>query len=285
MPPFPIIAVTVSIAMILLSIAGVLYAIRMYEKRVALEIYMARRMARKLKAEGAGIRKQVVVVRKKKVKVKRTSVQALRDASERDKFKAVLGGRAERSSRQVIDIDPSKRLSAKERFAASSAIAQVAGAARSDVERDAKRFAEETARAKAMLRGRAVPLPQQQSVRGASAKLGSAAPSLRENAALAASATPAYAQTLKQFNEARRKEEAERAAERKSEAKINFAGRSSVLAVAPAEDEVRIVKDSGSGAIDSGSAAGRHRVQLPPLAGRGEPTLPGQVPASARKDL
>ena len=58
-----------------------------------------------------------------------------------------------------------------------------------------------------------------------------------------------------------------------------------MLAVAPAEDEVRIVKDSGSGAIDSGSAAGRHRVQLPPLAGRGEPTLPGQVPASARKDL
>ena len=226
-PPFPIVAVTVSLSLFFAAVFGTLYAIRQYEKRVALEIYMARRMARKLKAEGAGIRKKVVVLKKKKkVQVKRTSVQALREASERDKFKALLGGRAERSSRQAIEVDPTKKLSAKERFAATSAVNRH-GAERDSVDRDAKRFAEETARAKAMLRGRAVPSGGS----GGPQKLGSAAPSLRESAVVAAAATPAYAQTLKAFKEAKRREEEERAAEKRGEARINFSARASPAAI------------------------------------------------------
>ena len=253
-PPFPVVAVTVSITIVVAIIIFTLYRIRQYEKRIALEIYMAKRLARKLRAEGAGIKKRVKVLKRKNKGPPRTSVDAIRDASERDKYKALLGGRAERTSRIAIEVQQvSKKMTAKDRFMSSSKATAATAVARRDVSRDAENIRKEASRAQAVMRGRSAYAESSTS----KLKLSAAAPSLSEPGI--AVATPAYALTLQQFKQ---KAAAKRQAEEEAAA-------------------VTVIGDDPAHVVVVGSS-GRQRLQLPPLSQSAEAVvLPGQV----RKDL
>ena len=113
-PPFPIVAVVSSIAAVLAAIFGTLYGIRAYEKRIAYEKYMAKRLARKLKAEDAGAKR--VKPKRRKVVAKKRTTEEIRAHSERNKYATLLGNRASSSNRGEVEIVAKKRVSAKERL-------------------------------------------------------------------------------------------------------------------------------------------------------------------------
>jgi hypothetical protein len=75
---------------------------------------MAKRLARKLKAEDAGAKR--VKPKRRKVVAKKRSTEEIRAHSERNKYATLLGNRASSSNRGEVEIVAKKRVSAKERL-------------------------------------------------------------------------------------------------------------------------------------------------------------------------
>jgi hypothetical protein len=201
-PPFPIIAVASSIAAFFAAVFGTLYAIRAYEKRLAYEKYMAKRLARKLKAEDAGAKR--VKPKRRKVVAKKMTTEEIRAHSERNKYATLLGNRATSSNRGETDMVAKKRISAKEMLLKENAtVSKVKEEAKAKAQAlvDEQRRASNLARAKANKAAGG-------GGGGATSSVSPAAPSksMSMSSTLDASQPPPLEKlTLKQYNEQKEK--------------------------------------------------------------------------------
>jgi hypothetical protein len=222
-PPFPLVAVTVSLASFFGSIGLTLYAIRQYEKRVAYEKYLAKRLARKLKAEGAGLKKPVrqkgpgaaAIAAANRARLKREPAEKLRAHSESNKYSALLGARAGRQNREMLAVlEPvAASLSAKERFLAASATTKKAAFTQQAIATNRRRLEDEDRRAKNLLKARA--RMGGEGLSDYNFRVVAEAPQMGAQGATEEVEAPSNTMTLKEFNEAEKRKEEELQSERR----------------------------------------------------------------------
>jgi hypothetical protein len=155
-PPLPILAIVLGVLFALIALLVAFFLYRRYKKKKALERYMAKRLARKLKAgaasdDDARERKKRKKGKKKKKKFKRPvdpSV-AQRDAQLRGKFRTLLRGRADRSARGEYEL-LTRRPAAKDAiFQDMGEIGRQTRAVRMEMRQIEGQVKDEAARAKA----------------------------------------------------------------------------------------------------------------------------------------